>query len=113
MKMKKIIKSILLLLTMGTLVSCGNDTSTVTSDYSMKAVVKNVGEKIEVEVYEAEYAEGIYWINYDSGTVFSDARDKEISCEKIKAGDKIEIFFSGQVMMSYPPQVYAIKIKKL
>ena len=101
-----------MLLTAGMLVSCG-DTGSIKAEFSMKAVVESIGEKIEVTVYEAEYAEGIYWIIYDDSTVFVNKSENKISISEINVGDKIEIFYNGQVMMSYPPQVYAIGIKKL
>ena len=111
--MKKLIKCIIMLLTMGVLTSCSNDDVSVKGDFSMKAVVQNVGDRIEVDVYEAEYAEGIYWLNTDEKTVFLDENGNKISRSNIKQGDKIEVFFSGQVALSYPPQVYAITIVKL
>ena len=111
--MKKVIKCILMLVTLGLMTSCADDKVSAKGDFSMKAVVQSVGEKIEINVYEAEYAEGIYWIVYDKNTVFADEDGNKISLSEIKAGDKIEVFFSGQVMMSYPPQVYAISIVKL
>ena len=111
--MKKIIKSAIVLLSAGLLVSCANGTDSLSPEFSMKAVVEGIGEKIEVNVYEAEYAEGVYWIIFDSNTVFINARGDAISAADISVEDKIEIFYNGQVMMSYPPQVYAVKVKKL
>ena len=38
----------------------------------MTAIVKNIGEKIEVEVVEGEYdASGIYWVNVSDETVYT------------------------------------------
>lgn len=111
--MRRIIKCILMLLTLGLITSCGDDNLSVKGDFSMKAAVQSVGEKIEVNVYDAEYAEGIYWIVYDENTAFADKDGTKRSLSDIEVGDEIEIRFSGQVMMSYPPQVYAISIVKL
>ena len=47
------------------------------------------------------------------GVISLDASGKKISPSDIVAGDKVEIFYSGQVMLSYPPQVYAGKTRKL
>ncbi len=110
--MKKIIKCILMLLTLGMITSCSDENNSAKGDFSMKAAVLDVSERIEVEVYEAEYAEGVYWIVYDENTVFTNEGGKKITVSDIKEGDKVEIFFSGQVMMSYPPQVYAISVIK-
>ena len=101
-----------MLLTLGLLVSCSD--SGFNTEYSMKAIVESVSSgRLEVTVYDAEYAEGIYSINFDADTKFLDASGKKISPSDIVAGDKVEIFYSGQVMLSYPPQVYAGKIRKL
>jgi hypothetical protein len=80
----------------------------------MKATVVSVSEsKVEVEVYSAEYAQGPYSINLDKNTEITDASGEKITLSEISSGDKIEITYGGQVMLSYPPQVYATKIKKL
>ena len=81
--------------------------------FMMRAVIEKIEDKITVNVYEAEYADGIYLIIYGDSTVFLNADGGLISLCDLKVGDKIEITYNGQVMMSYPPQVAAIKIKKL
>lgn len=112
--MKKWFRLILFLLTLGLLSSCGEgDSIESKSDFSMKATVTNVGERIEVDVFEAEYAEGIYWLVIDNNTKTVDESGESISLSELKVGDKIEIEYNGQVMMSYPPQVYAIRITRL
>ena len=111
--MKKIIAAFLLLTVFG-LTSCSEgDYGIIEDQFLMKATVTAVNERIEVDVYEAEYAEGIYHLVYDNGTVILDTDGKRISASDIKTGDKIAISYNGQVMMSYPPQVYAIKIVKI
>lgn len=79
----------------------------------MKCTVVAVGEKIEVDVIEAEYASGPFWIITSDKTVFLNSSDKEITRESINAGDTVIITYNGQVMMSYPPQVVAHTVKKL
>ena len=112
--MKKWPRFVFFLLTLGLLSSCADGESIEgNSDFSMKATVVNVGERIEVDVYEAEYAEGIYWLVTDENTKAVNEKGKTISLSNINIGDKIEIEYNGQVMMSYPPQVYAIKIIRL
>ena len=83
------------------------------NSFVMRAVIENIEDKITVNVYEAEYAEGIYLINFGESTVFSDSDGNAITVSELKVGDKIEITYNGQVMMSYPPQVAAKMIKKL
>ena len=81
--------------------------------FVMRAEIENIEDKITVKVYESEYADGTYLIIYGESTVFSTSDASSISVSDLKAGDKIEITYNGQVMMSYPPQVAAIEIKKL
>lgn len=112
--MKRKFRLILLVLTLGLLSSCGDsDTIDLKADFAMKATVINVSDKIEVDVYDAEYAEGLYWIVFDDNTKVIDEKGKKISIADINPNDKIQIEYNGQVMMSYPPQVYAISIKKI
>lgn len=110
--MKRILKSILLLFGLTLFASCTNAPGS--EIYTMKATVVSVSEsKVEVEVYSAEYAQGTYSINLDKNTEITDASGEKITLSEISSGDKIEITYGGQVMLSYPPQVYATKIKKL
>jgi hypothetical protein len=113
--MKKRIKFLLLLLTLGLLGTSCTDSGGVeeSRDFVMKAAVTGIGERIEVNVFRAEYAEGIYWLVTDDGTLICDNAGNKISLADIKEGDNVEIRYNGQVMMSYPPQVYAISIKKI
>ncbi len=80
--------------------------------YQMTAVVENLSNPFSVNVIEAEYAEGIYWLVTDANTIYLDSEGNTIKPSDIKAGDTIVITYNGQVMMSYPPQVFAIKIVK-
>ena len=115
--MKKIIvvASVLLVLVF-LFVSCYEDEAkpTMADDgigVKMTAIVKNIGDKIEVEVIEGEYdASGIYWVNYSSETVFTNVDNVYLSVSDLKVGDTIEITYGGQVAMSYPPQIFAKKI---
>lgn len=77
----------------------------------MTAIVKNIGEKIEVEVVEGEYdASGIYWVNVSDETVYTNSDNVRLSLSDLKVGDTVEITYGGQVAMSYPPQISAKKI---
>ncbi len=77
----------------------------------MIAEIVAIGEKIEVEVIEGEYgAVGIYWVITGEGTVYETEDGKSISADSLEVGDRIEIIYNGQVMMSYPPQIVAKKI---
>ena len=85
-----------------------------TEEFVLKAVVKSITDsgQIEVEVIESDYAFGIYYV-HTRDAVFLDKDGRKISVSDIRAGDRIEITYGGQVMMSYPPQIVACKIKKV
>ena len=78
----------------------------------MTAVIKNISDKIEVEVIEGEYgASGIYWVNVSSDTVYVNEAGARTTKNALKVGDTVEITYSGQVMLSYPPQIVALQIQ--
>ena len=112
--MKKIgILALLLILPM--LFACGeteDNEEKMADGFKMEAVVTDVGERIAVDVTRAEYADGPFWIITSEKTEFLDKNGNKISREDIKAGDSIVIVYNGQVMMSYPPQVVALQIRK-
>ena len=80
-------------------------------EFKMKATVTELSEKILVDVTEAEYAEGPFWIIISDTTEIVNSDGNKISRDEIKVGDEIEIIYNGQMMMSLPPQVAARKIK--
>ena len=111
--MKKI-GFIALLLMLPLLFACNNaEEEDMIEGFEMKAVVTALGEKIEVDVTEAEYAAGPFWIITSEETEFTDKNGKKISKDDIKIGDTVIITYNGQVMMSYPPQAVALAIKKI
>ena len=121
--MKRIIALILnivaLALCMGCLFSCGNNEQPEGeqpngdkpgSGFSMIATVDDVGEKIKVNVIEAKYTSGVHLVITNSYTEFYGKDGKAIAKSDLKVGDTVEILYSGQVMMSLPPQIVAAKI---
>ena len=110
--MKKLsIATLILILSM--LFACGESSDyDMNEQFKMKAEVTAVGEKIEVDVIEAEYASGLYWVITSDKTAFADKDGEKIEKDDIAVGDTVIITYNGQVMMSYPPQVVALKIKK-
>lgn len=120
--MKKILSIILLVCSLGVITACnGNGGEQNPEDsgdeatknaFVMTATLKAVGDKLEVDVTEGEYgASGPYLIIASDATEITDRNGKKISKDSLKVGQTLEITYSGQVMMSYPPQVAAIKIK--
>ena len=114
--MKRLLSSILILALAVMLVSCtqtdgadgksGGDNE----EFYLIGEVTNVGAHIEVNVIEGEHAYGIYWVLISSQTEVFDKDGNEISVQNIKIGDKVRVVYGGQVMMSYPPQISAIKV---
>ena len=82
--------------------------------FVMKASVDAVGDRIEVTVIEAPHGNtGPFWVITSDETEFFDENGREISKKDIVSGATVEICYNGQVMMSYPPQIYSYRIKLL
>ena len=77
---------------------------------SMVARVTELGDRITVEVIESPYTSGVHWVITAPTTEYYAKDGTRISREDIKVGDKVEILYSGQVMMSLPPQIVAARI---
>ncbi len=115
--MKKRMLGMLSLFVFLLLVSCNNSAggegdANLQNTFAMTATVQNIGEKIEVDVTQAEYASGIYWVIVSDNTEFTDENGGQIALSDIHVGDTVEILYNGQVMMSYPPQIVALRIRK-
>lgn len=109
--MKRIIRLAALLLSLACLCSCSQGEDVTPGDVRMLARLTAIGEKLEVEVIEGEYgASGIFWVILSDTTEIRSADGKTASREDLKVGDTLEISYGGQVMMSYPPQIVALKI---
>ncbi len=81
--------------------------------FVMTALVTDVHTQIEVEILSDQYNSGVMWVNFSDETKIVNAKGEKLSIANIKKGDKLEIVYSGQVMMSYPGQIYAQKITVL
>ena len=102
-------------LALSVLCSCG-DFGTGGSEIEgvkMSAEILAIGEKLEVQVIEGDYeVSGIYWVIISPDTKYFGADGKGASLADFAVGDKIEIVYGGQVMMSYPPKIVALQIRK-
>ena len=78
--------------------------------YKGKIVSNENSRYIEVEIIDSQIAFGKYLVLVDAATVYQDSEGNKITRDDLKVDDVIEISFSGQVMMSLPPQIYAQKI---
>lgn len=65
---------------------------------------------IEMEIIDSNIAFGTYHALTDKSTLFFDNDGNTITRNDIKVGDVIEVVFSGQVMQSFPPKIYAQKV---
>ena len=81
------------------------------NNFYLAGKVTGISDRIEIDVTDGEYAYGVYWILVSGETEILDANGNTISLDGIKIGDTVEVTYGGQVMMSYPPQVSAIKVK--
>ena len=121
--MKKIIKSIIMLLSLSLLAGCAvvgneggidgrsNDNASV-GEYKIKATVNGILDgELEVTATEDEKnAFGPYRALTNEKTKYYGKDGESVSRDNIKTGDVIEILYNGQVMRSYPPQIVAISV---
>ncbi len=111
--MKNIIIAMLLLAVFPfALPSCSPSGSLNDSKIKMRASVEELGEKISVSVLESEYTSGPHLVITSPSTVYLDKNGNAIRKTDIKVGDIVTVYYSGQVMLSYPPQIVAHKIIK-
>ena len=81
------------------------------AEFVLKAIVKKIeNDRLEVEVIESDYAFGIYHILTASAKYYN-KNGSQVTRESIMVGDTIELSYSGQTMLSYPPQVVAYQIR--
>ena len=81
--------------------------------FFLKGRVLAVNDHIEIEVIESDYADGIYWVLTSDTTEYRAADGSVTSRSALAVGDIVEIEYGGQVMMSYPPQIVAARIRIL
>ena len=82
-------------------------------EYSMIGTVTELGEKILIEAEESETAFGPYLVITSDATVYTDAEGNPLRRADIAVGQRVKITYSGQVMLSYPPQIVAHSITVL
>ncbi len=111
--MKRFMSLLTLILTVGFLVSCSPEQPTVPlGDVTMVARITAIGEKIEVDVTESDNFTGPFFIITGDTTQYFNSDGDSITRADLSVGDTVEIKYNGQVMLSYPPQVAALKITK-
>ena len=88
----------------------GNQDIPQTDRFTLTGVVKAVSHRVEIEVIDSDYAFGIYWVLVSADTQLVGADGNSILLSDIHEGDIVEVVYGGQVAMSYPPQIAAIRI---
>ncbi len=108
------IKKIALLISLPLLLGCApSGKSQQTEGVIMRARVLGVGQYIDVEVTESEYTSGPHRVITDRTTEYLGVDGERIGREEIRVGDMVEILYGGQVMMSYPPMIVAMRIRHI
>lgn len=94
------------------LVSSGDDSSDPRPDgsVSMIALIDSIDGDMMVTVLESEYTSGPHLVHVTPATKLLGKGGEIISLSDFKVGDKVKILYSGQVMLSYPPQIVAAEI---
>ena len=113
MKKRKTLATLLSLILFAPLLfscSSGNSEDEQPS-FSLTATVKELGEKILIDVSEGEYASGPYLMIISDETEIVDKNGAAATKDSIALGDEIRVIYNGQVMMSYPAQIVARKIQ--
>jgi len=111
--MKKILLITLAVLSALILISCTTKNDNM-EEFTLKGIIKNVtNDRVEIEVIESDYAFGIYWVLTSNNTDYFDTDGGKITRGDLKENDTVQVSYSGQTMMSYPPQIVAYSITKL
>ena len=80
---------------------------------TMTARLLEIGERLTVEVIESPYTSGIHIVHTPPETRLTDSDGAPLSRDALSVGDTLRISYSGQVMLSYPPQIVAARIVRL
>ncbi len=72
--------------------------------------VTNVNSRIEMIADETEITSGPYSVIINENTDFYFADGSAANFADVESGQKVEITFNGQVMLSYPAQIVAHKV---
>ena len=113
--MKKILTRItllgILLMNLGFLFACGDcQNEQNNADITMVAEILEISDTILVDVKESDIAFGVYTLIPAESVKYFSCDGSKIAKNDLKVGDLIEVKYSGQVMLSIPPQVVAYSI---
>lgn len=109
--MKKIlILFLVFVLSLSILTSCNEEAPNGGGEVMMIARIEAIGDKIEVMVTESEYSFGTHLVITSETTQYIGKQGNKISRSDLSVGQTVEIIYSGQIMLSYPPQIVAKRI---
>ena len=116
--MKKIIAFLLLVSLLAVCTTACDEgktenTDTPPSEFEMTATILELGDRLLVEITASEYATGQYLVNISDTAELINAKGKKIEQSDLNVGDAVKIWYTGQVTMSIPPQIIALKIQKI
>ena len=106
--MKKFLICAILLSLFPFLFSCESENES--ESFKMIAKINENASEFFVTIIESEYSSGDFCIIVSENTEYLTADGKKIQKEDLKVGDTVEIIYNGQIMLSYPPKVVALKI---
>ncbi len=114
--MKKLTSLIIIIITAFLFTGCknvnncnGNNSST---KIVMTAKILEINQTILVEVIKSEYAYGNYILIVNDSTCYYATGGGKINKSNLQVGNIIDVEYSGQVMLSIPPQVVARSIRQ-
>ena len=110
--LKKYLRLLLLVLTLPLLLSF-SPKDKPDGRVSMIARITELSERITVEVIECPYTSGVHIVHTPRETRYLDEDGSPISRTALALGDTVRIRYSGQVMLSSPPQIVAAEITRL
>ncbi len=114
--MRKTALIIFLALVLLTFCSCeneknGEDSSTLPpSEYTLVGTVTAKSTRIELNADETEIMSGPYSVIINDQTEFCYANGASATLDSVEIGDRVEITYNGQVMLSYPAQIVAHRV---
>ena len=79
-------------------------------EFVLKGIVIAINDKLEIEVIESDYAFGIYHVIVPNNIPITSASGSAITLDDIKPSNTVLVKYSGQTMLSYPPQIVAYSI---
>lgn len=88
----------------------GNENENPTDTATISGTVTAVTSRIEILADETEISSGPYSVIITDDTDFYFANGAKAAIDDVDIGQKVEITFSGQVMLSYPAQIVAHKV---